>query len=173
MVGSLVSEIYVEDCNYYNALEVTRTATNGSTIYDNDLSQALPSKCEISFDLYSDNSTDSGEHRFFILPKSQYSSSTTQPTNAIYVDALKTKMNIGKRESSTVGLFANLAYGSGVYRNFKITKDGTDLTFYIDSDLIGTSTVSWIGNHSDYCFSMIRWSTSGTSKMKNVKIKVL
>ena len=171
--GMFVSETYVEDCNYYNTLEVTRTTTNGSTIYDNDLSQALPSKCEISFDLYSDNSTDSGEHRFFILPKSQYSSSTTQPTNAIYVDALKTKMNIGKRESSTVGLFANLAYGSGVYRNFKITKDGTDLTFYIDSDLIGTSTVSWIGNHSDYCCSMIRWSTSGTSKMKNVKIKPL
>lgn len=163
----------IQDCSYYNPAEVTRSSTNGSTIYDNSLSQALPSKCEISFDLYSDNSTDSGEHRFFLLPKSQYSSGTTQPTNAIYVDALKTKMNIGKRESSTAGLYPDLAYGSGSYRNFKIIKDGTDLTFYIGDNLIGTSTISWIGNHSDYCLSMMRWSTSGTSKIKNVKFKPL
>ena len=170
----IVSEIYaIQDCSYYNTAEVTRSSTNGSTIYDNSLSQALPSKCEISFDLYSDNSSDSGEHRFFLLPKSQYSSSTTQPTNAIYVDALKTKINIGKRESSTVALYPNLAYGSGVYRNFKIIKDENDLTFYIDGDLIGTSNISWIGNHSDYCLSMMRWSTSGTSKIKNVKFKPL
>jgi len=170
----LVSKIFaLQDCSYYNTAEVTRSSTNGSTIYDNSLSQALPSKCEISFDLYSNNSTDGGEHRFFLLPKSQYSSSTTQPTNAIYVDALKTKMYIGKRESSTVALYTNLAYGSGSYRNFKIIKDGTDLTFYIDDNLIGTSTISWIGNHSDYCLSMMRWSTSGTSKIKNVKFKPL
>ena len=170
---NLVQTYSIEDCNYYNTAEVTHSSTNGSTIYDNNLSQSLPSKCEISFDLYSDNSKDNGEHRFFLLPKSQYSSGTTQPTNAIYVDALKTKMNIGKRESSTVGLYINLPYGSGSYRNFKIIKDGTDLTFYIDDNLIGTSTISWIGNHSDYCLSMMRWSTSGTSKIKNVKFKPL
>ena len=170
---NLVQTYSLEDCNYYNTAEVTQSSTNGSTIYDNNLSQSLPSKCEISFDLYSDNSKDNGEHRFFLLPKSQYSSGTTQPTNAIYVDALKTKMNIGKRESSTVGLYINLPYGSGSYRNFKIIKDGTDLTFYIDDNLIGTSTISWIGNHSDYCLSMMRWSTSGTSKIKNVKFKPL
>ena len=170
---NLVQTYSIEDCNYYNTAEVTRSSTNGSTIYDNSLSQSLPSKCEISFDLYSDSRSDSGEHRFFLLPKSQYSSGTTQPTNAIYVDALKTKMNIGKRESSTVGLYTNLAYGSGSYRNFKIIKDGTDLTFYIDDNLIGTSIISWIGNHSDYCLSMMRWTTSGTSKIKNVKFKLL
>ena len=163
----------IQDCSYYNTTEVTRSSTNGSTIYDNNLIQSLPSKCEISFDLYSDSSSDTGEHRFFLLPKSQYNSGTTQPTNAIYVDALKTKMNIGKRESSTVGLYTNLAYGSGSYRNFKIIKDGTDLTFYIDDNLIGTSIISWIGNHSDYCLSMMRWTTRGTSKMKNVKFKPL
>lgn len=83
-------------------------------------------------------------------------------------------MNLGKRENgSTVGLYPNLAYGSGSYRNFKIIKDGTDLTFYIDGNMIGTSTVSWIGNYSDYCLSMIRWTTSGTSKLRNVKFKSL
>lgn len=163
----------IQDCSYYNTTEVTRSSTNGSTIYDNNLIQSLPSKCEISFDLYSDSSSDAGEHRFFLLPKSQYNSGTTQPTNAIYVDAYKTKMNIGKRESSTVGLYTNLAYGSGSYRNFKIIKDGTDLTFYIDDNLIGISTISWIGNYSDYCLSMMRWRVSGTSKMKNVKFKPL
>ena len=170
---NLVQTYSIEDCNYYNTAEVTRSSTYGSTIYDNNLSQSLPSKCEISFDLYSDSSSDSGEHRFFLLPKSQYNSATTQPTNAIYVDAYKTKMNIGKRESSTIGLYTNLAYMSGSYRNFKIIKDGTDLTFYIDDNLIGTSTISWIGNHSDYCLSMMRWATGGTSKIKNVKFKPL
>lgn len=170
---NLLETYSIQDCSYYNTTEVTRSSTNGSTIYDNSLSQALPNKCEISFDLYSNSSSDTGEHRFFLLPKSQYNSGTTQPTNAIYVDAFKTKMNIGKRESSTIGLYTNLAYGSGSYRNFKIIKDGTDLTFYIDDNLIGTSTISWIGNYSDYCLSMMRWSTSGTSKMKNVKFKPL
>ena len=166
------STITVEDCNYYNTTEVSRTTTNGSTIYDNNLSQSLPSKCEISFDIHSNNSTDSGEHRFFLLPKTQYSSGTTQPSYGIYVDALKTKMNLGKRENgSTVGLYPSLAYSSGSYRSFKILKDGTSLTFYIDGDMIGTSTISWIGNYSDYCLSMIRWSTSGTSKIRNVKFK--
>lgn len=138
------------------------------------MSLALPSNCEISADLYSNNDIDDGEHRFFLLPKTQYSSGTTQPSYGIYVDALKTKMNIGKREnSSTVGLYPSLAYGSGSYRNFKILKDGTSLTFYIDNTLIGTSTISWIGNYSNYCWSMIRWSTSGTSKIRNVKFKSL
>ena len=170
---NLLETYSIQDCSYYNTTEVTRSSTNGSTIYDNNLSQSLPSKCEISFDLYSDSSSDTGEHRFFLLPKSQYNSGTTQPTNAIYVDAYNTKMNIGKRESSTVGLYTNLAYGSGSYRNFKIIKDGTELTFYIDDNLIGRSTISWIDNYSNYCLSMMRWNTRGTSMMKNVKFKPL
>ena len=172
--GTTTSTAYpIEDCKYYNPNEVSRTTTNGSTIYDDNLSQALGTDYEISFDLYSDNSSDSSEHRFFIMPKEQYSSSTTQPSYGIYIDVVRTKMHIGKRENATTSLFNNLNYGSGVYRNFKIIKSGTSLTFFIDDDEIGTSTISWIDNYSDYTLSMMRWSSSGTSKIKNVKFKPL
>ena len=174
--GSLVTERYdIQDCNYYNTAEVTRSSTNGSTIYDNSLSQALPSKCEISLDVWSNN-TSSGEHRFFILPKTQYSSDTTQPSYAIYFDLLKNnQVALGKREnnsSQSVG-FQMATATLGTYHTIQFVKDNTDISVYIDDNLIGSFTLSWIDNYTDYCMSMMRWSASGTSKIKNVKFKPL
>ena len=174
--GSLVTERYdIQDCSYYNTAEVTRSSTNGSTIYDNSLSQALPSKCEISLDIWSDN-TNTGEHRFFIMPKTQYSSGTTQPQYAIYFDMLRNnQMAFGKREnnsSQSVG-FPSVTATSGTYHTVKFVKDETSISVYVDDNLIGSFILSWIDNYTDYCMSMMRWSASGTSKIKNVKFKPL
>ena len=166
------STITVEDCNYYNTTEVSRTTTNGSTIYDNNLSQALPSKCEISFDTWSNNSKPDGEHRFFLLPKSQYSSGTTQPSYAIYYDYYKNLGRFGKRENgSSIGVTNEESTTMEEYHTIKLVKDGTSVGFYVDNVLKTTQTLSWIDNYTNYTFSMIRWSTSGTSKIRNVKFK--
>ena len=175
--GTFVSETYsIEDCSYYNTSEVSRTTTQGSTIYDNNLSQALPSKYEISLDVWSNN-TSNGEHRFFIMPKTQYSSGTTQPQYAIYFDLLKNnQLGFGKRENnSTQGVDIDVQTGVTLqtYHTIKYVKDGTSISAYIDGSLKGTFTLSWIGNYSDYTVSMMRWSSSGTSKIKNVKFKPL
>ena len=174
--GISVTERYdIQDCSYYNTAEVTRSSTNGSTIYDNSLSQALPSKCEISLDIWSDN-TNTGEHRFFIMPKTQYSSGTTQPQYAIYFDMLRNnQMAFGKREnnsSQSVG-FPSVTATSGTYHTVKFVKDETSISVYVDDNLIGSFILSWIDNYTDYCMSMMRWSASGTSKIKNVKFKPL
>ena len=175
--GSFVTEIFgVQDCSYYNTAEVTRSSTNGSTIYDNSLSQALPSKCEISLDVWSNN-TSTGEHRFFIMPKTQYSSGTTQPQYAIYFDLLRNnQLGFGKREnnsSQSTGIDTQTGVTLQTYHTVKFVKDGTSISAYIDDSLKGTFTLSWIGDYSDYTVSMMRWSTGGTSKIKNVKFKPL
>ena len=172
---SLTETYSIEDCNYYNTNEVSQTTTQGSTIYDSNLSQTLPNKCEISYDFYSDNSNTSGEHRFFLLPKSQYSSGTTQPSYALYLDQKGgNKGNIGKRDNgSSVGILTGFTLQVDEYHTLKYVKDGTSVSTYIDGTLMDTSTYSWIDNYTDYTVSMIRWSSSGTSKVKNVKFKPL
>lgn len=162
-----------EEIIYENSTEVTKTNKSSSTIYDNNMSIQLPTNAEITFDIYSTNSTSGSEHRFFLLPKSQYSSGTTQPTEALFIDLLSSsKAQIGKRESnSTYHFVQNISATSSTYHTVKIVKTGTSIAFYLDNTLLTTQTVSWIDNHSDYCLSMMRWSASGTSSIKNVIIK--
>ena len=171
------SETYtIEDCNYYNSAEVTRSTTNGSTIYDNNLEIALPSNCEITLEAWSNNSAnDSGEHRFFMLPKSQYSSGTTQPQYGLYFDLLgQNNAKFGKRQSnSSVNVGSSFSATRSTYHSIKLVKNGTSIAFYFNDDLKATESESWIDNYSDYTFSMMRWGTSGTSRLRNVKIKPL
>ena len=171
------SETYeLEDCTYYNSAEVTRSTTNGSTIYDNNLAIALPSNCEITLEAWSDNSArDSGEHRFFMLPKSQYSSGTTQPQYGLYFDLLgQNNAKFGKRQSnSSVNVGSSFSATRSTYHSIKLVKNGTSIAFYFNDDLKATESESWIDNYSDYTFSMMRWGTSGTSRLRNVKIKPL
>ena len=172
---NLVQTYSIEDCSYYNTNEVSRTTTYGSTIYDNNLAIELPTNCEISFDLWSNNSNTTGEHRFFLLPKSQFSTGTTQPQNALYFDQVGgNNGNLGKRENnSTVSLLKNFNCTSSTYHIIKYVKNGTSVKMYVDDELKVTATISWIDNYSDYSLSMMRWSSQGTSKIRNVKFKPL
>lgn len=177
--GSIVREPNV-DVYFYNAIEavyanyseVTRNTTHGSTIYDADMSVELPTNCTIYFDVWSNNSSTSSEHRFFLMPKSQWVSTADQPTEALFIDLMGSdKAQFGKRESNATSYFAqNISCTGSTYHTIKIVKTGTTLKFYIDDDLKTTQTVSWIDNHTDYCMSMMRWSSTGTSKLKNVEI---
>ena len=172
---NLVQTYSIEDCNYYNTAEVTQSSTNGSTIYNTNLSQALPTNCEISYDIWSDNGNTTGEHRYFILPLSQYTSGTTQPQNALYFDQVGgNKGNFGKRENnSTVSLLNNFSCTGSTYHTIKYVKNGTSVKMYVDDELKVTASISWIDNYSDYSLSMMRWSSKGTSKIRNVKFKPL
>lgn len=139
------------------------------------MSVALPSKCEISFDECSIKGSTGGQHRFFFLPKSQYSSGTTQPQSAIYFDN-ETNNNVhtfGKRENNSTIEFVREYDTLGSYHTVKYVVDGTTVQMYFDDVLKTTQTLSWIGNYTDYSMGMMRWSAGGTSKIKNVKIKPL
>ena len=170
---NLTKTLSIEDCSYYNTNEVSRTTTNGSTIYDNNLSMSLSPNCEISYEIWSDNTNTTGEHRYFILPLSQYNSGTTQPQNALYFDQVGgNNGNLGKRENnSTVPLLKNFNCTGSTYHTIKYVKNGTSVKMYVDDELKVTATISWIDNYSDYSLSMMRWSSKGTSKIRNVKFK--
>lgn len=170
---NLTKTLSIEDCSYYNTNEVSRTTTNGSTIYDNNLSMSLSSNCEISYEIWSDNSNISGEHRYFLLPLSQYNSGTTQPQYALFFDQKGGDNGvIGKRENnSTVAFLNNFSCTGSTYHTIKYVKNGTSVKMYVDDELKVTETISWIDNYSDYSLSMMRWSSKGTSKIRNVKFK--
>ena len=139
------------------------------------MSEALPTNCEISFDIWSNNSNTNGEHRFFILPKSQYSSDTIQPQYGLYVDQVGgNKGRLGQRNNnSTSDFIEKYSLTNSSYHTVKIIKTNDSLEFYIDDTLKTTQVLNWINNYTDYCFSMIRWTSPGTSKIKNIKIKTL
>lgn len=172
----LLETYEVQDCQYYNTNEVTRTTTQGSTIYDNNMSQALPTKCEISFDISSDNVSGTSERRFFILPKSQYSSGTTQPSYSILNQIAGNDLQFIVRENNS---FKDVAYAltdtvvNNQYYTVKYVRDGTSVKRYLDNVLIDTITVNFLDNYSDWTLSMMRWAQTGTTKIKNVKIKAL
>ena len=171
-----LTEIYsIEDCSYYNTNEVSRTTTNGSTIYDNNLSMSLSSNCEISYEIWSNNTNISGEHRYFLLPLSQYNSGTTQPQYALYFDQKGgNNGDFGKRENnSTVPFLENFSCTGSTYHIIKYVKNGTSVKMYVDDELKVTETISWIDNYSNYSLSMMRWTSKGTSKIRNVKFKPL
>ena len=122
--------------------------------------------------------SSSGEHRYWIMPKSKYNTGTTQPSEGLYFDYFTTSGSgtgkFGKRESSSSsGLSNNLSCSSSNWHTVKYVKEGTTLKMYFDDTLEYTGTISWIDNFTDYTLSMMRWSTSGTSKIKNVKFKPL
>ena len=165
----------IEDCSYYNSAEVTRSTKNGSTIYDNNLAIELPTNCEISFDFWSNNSNTNGEHRFFLLPKSQFSTGTTQPQFGLFADQKGGDIgSLGKRENNSTNVpYANFQLTGSTWHTVKWVKNSTSVDFYMDTTLKGNQTLSWLDSYSDWCFSMMRWSSKGTSTMKNVKIKPL
>ena len=176
IVDSVIfSETYtVEDCLYWNSAEVTRTSTNGSTIYDNTMSVDLPSKCEISFDVSSSNVSGGSERRWFLLPKSQFSTSTTQPTYGLFFQIASSQGIFSGRENNAnmPGVNTGSVSNNTVY-NIKYIRDGTTLQEYINDVLVNTRTVTFFDNYTDWTFSMIRWSATGTTNLRNVKIKAL
>lgn len=171
-----VSEIYaIEDCLYYNTTEVTLGSRNSSKIYDSNLELAFPSKCEISFDYQSVKSGNGGQHRYFIMPKTMYNSSTTQPNYGLWSDheTNQNKIGFGVRDNNSTVSHVSDPTTIGNWDNAKWVKDGTSVKVYYNDALKTTQTLSWINNYSNYCFSMMIWSAQGTSHLKNVKVKSL
>ena len=164
----------IEDCIYYNETEVTRTSTNGSTIYDNNLAVDLPSKCEISYDISSTNVSADSERRWFLLPKSQFSTSTTQPAYGLFFQIASSTGTFSGRENNVnlTGVNTGSISADTVY-TIKYVRDGTTLQEYFNNVLINTRTITFLDNYTDWTLSMIRWSATGTTKLKNVKIKPL
>lgn len=173
--GAFLSETYsIEDCNYYNTVEKTHTIRNSSTIYDSNMSVALPTNCEISYDLWSDNTNNSSEFRYFVLPKAQTSTATTQPQYGLHCDALDNQVRFGKRDSNSSYIISNtIPATNSNYHRIKYIRTDTSVEMYVDDNLAHTETINWLDNYSDYCMQMTRWNQNGTSKLRNVKIKQL
>ena len=171
----IVSETYaIEDCIYYNTTEKTHTSLRSSTIYDSNMSVALPTNCEISYDLWSNNTNNSSEFRYFVLPKAQTSTGTTQPTYALFCDALYNQVRFGKRDSNNSYNISNtIPATNSNYHRIKYIRTDTSVEMYVNDNLKHTETINWLDNYSGYCMQMMRWSQSGTSKLRNVKIKPL
>ena len=157
----LVQTYVVEDCMYYNTIEKTHTTRNSSTIYDSDMSVALPTNCEISYDIWSNNTNNSSEFRYFVLPKAQTSTDTTQPSYALFCDALDDQVRFGKRDNNSTYTMSNtIPATNSNYHRIKYIRTDTIVEIYVDDNLECTETINWLDNYSDYCMQMMRWSQS-------------
>ena len=120
------------------------------------------------------NISVSSERRCFLLPKSQFSTGTSQPSYAVFSQIAKNILNLSTRENDINTKMSDvLTVRADSYYNIKYVRDGNSLTRYVDNTLVDTINVDFLDNYNDWTFSMIRWSATGSSKMKNVKIKAL
>lgn len=174
--GILVSETFVvQDCDYFNSTEKSHSSTNASSLYDSNLALSMSSNYEVSFDLYSTHSSG-GQHRHFIVSKASYGNGgTTQPNQALWIDTLGSAYDYGKRENNSTVNFncKEEDISTAQYTNIRMVRDGTTVKIYRDDVLKTTQTITWLDNYSDYSISFMFWSSSGTSKIKNVKFKKL
>lgn len=170
--GILLQETYeVQDCFYWNDNEIQITGTNKHTLYDSDLSVALPTNAEISFDVNTVTTSTSKDYRWWFMSKSLFRG-MTYPSDSLYFDKKPSYILYNQRANGS-DKYPAKQFTASTYATIKYVKNGTTVKVYVDDTLMFEDTVSWIENYSDYTISAMKWSGSETMKMKNVKFKAL
>ena len=138
-----------------------------------NLSLTLPNKFEWCVD-FKVSSKSGSEDRVWLTP-TEISGSNEQPPYALGVQFDETYAVFrNRRNGSTINLSGGTTYSANTYTSFKLVVDGSDLTGYINGNLIGTGQETWIGNYSSWWFAYSFWKRPNiTGTLKNLKIKTL
>lgn len=170
--GSFVSETFaIEDCQYYNSTEKTFSGTSNHQLYDSNLSVALATNQEISFDVKTGTTSDLKDYRYWVFPKSLMNG-MNYPTCSIWFDKKPSYIVLGKCENNTQNI-GNYNTASNQYIRIKYVKEGTSIKVYTDNTLQTTTSLNCINNYNDWTISLMTWSGSETRYIKNVKFKPL
>lgn len=163
--GSFNYIIGAEYILFENAEEVSidspYSSGDHSTEYD-ELDLILPTRCELSFDY-----KGIGGSRFNLCNNSGI---TTNPQYSLFFECGTNGMlNYGYRTTSTSSTATELT-NDGNYHHYKIVRDDTTITYYIDDVVVGTvEDIDWIDNYQyTLCFSYWR---KGIMSVKNVVLK--
>lgn len=149
------------------------SAKNTHMLYDTNMAVQLSTNAEISFDVHipSNNGYD---YRYGLFSKALYDGMNYPKPSLLF---LKKSSSVECNEMLSSGLryssYKTYSTPSNEYITMKYVKNGTEISVYVNDNLIYTDTVSWINDYTDYTVSMIKWGGASTMYMKNVKIKPL
>ena len=144
-----------------NPQSVTPSSTSTtSTLIKEDYNLTLPAKFELTFDLKS-----SIQGARFIMCKHDDTATNRQYGVTIATDS--NKFYYGTRTTSTSETATSVS-NDGNYHQFKITRNGDTLTYYIDGTSVGTKTASWLDSYT-YTFYFVTWAT-GTMSIRNLTL---
>ncbi|MBO5476285.1 MAG: hypothetical protein J6A15_00840 [Clostridia bacterium] len=164
--SSLSSEIcIIEDC--FNALLTEQSISNSSGTKISSV--GLDTIYNIRNESFSLEFTHTGNGVLNIGRKSSWSSSTANYRATIgYADG---KHYYATRTTSSDESYGDTASTSTEYQ-YKLTRNGSTLNFYVDDALIGTKSFSTFASYDDWSIYSIIWG-SGTSTISNIKLKPL
>ena len=165
-VGMIVSETYaIEDC--LTALVTEQSVTNStgtkiSSIGLDDIYNIKSTNFALEF-------THKGNGVLNIGRKASWSSSTAN--YRVTLGYAEGKHYYATRTTSTSESYGSIASTSAEYE-YKITRNGSTINYYVDDTLIGTKSFSSFSSYDDWSIYSIIWG-SGTSTIKNIKLKPL
>ena len=176
--GNLSSETHeLHDIYFYRGQEYSLTKSSGSVLnqaFDSNVALTLPSKCEISFEIYSTGGAFDTEHRLFIQPNSLYVVGT-QPSKGLWVQNISPSgMNgqFGYRDTTTKFIGNDFGFSINEYHTVKFVRNGAIVTCYFDDNQKGSRTINFLDDYTDWNFYFHIWN-NGTMKIKNIQIKEL
>lgn len=181
VIGQVTSNsVSIEDCYYYAPTE-TSVTRSGTSIYDywnNGRFSNLPSTYTVEFDMKTSTApVNNGEHRIYWCPTSQWTGTSTQPRNAVFVGyAYQSgmKFNFGKRLNGTTSAITNPSTTTNNWDSIKIAKVNSSgrCDFYLNGTYRDYYTLDGMDNYSEFAITYFIWSDT-TFSVKNIKIKAL
>ena len=157
---------------YENITENTHTGGTWNTITNNITN--LPSKFELSVELYTDGVKQDEEQRLYLCPTSTFNGNG-QPSEAVFVGFNRpTYAEYGYREHNITSFSLGDIWGNypNVWIKFKIIKEGTICKYYINDTLVDTKGYV-LPSDTSYTLCTANWFTGSTFKYRNLKIKEL
>lgn len=163
-----LQEIYVvEDCWNISLTEQSITNSSRSKI----TSIGLDSVHNVQNDNFILEFDGKGNGVLNIGSKNDWSQSTSNYRATIGIDSNRSDFYYAVRTSSTSDGY----YGSSsinTYYHYKIVKEGHNIKFYVDNQLMATKSESFFTNYDAWSIYSIIWG-SGTQTIKNIRIKAL
>lgn len=160
------SETYtIEDC--FNALLTEQSITNSSGTKISSV--GLDTIYNIRNENFSLEFTHMGNGVLNIGRKSSWSSSSADYRATLgYADG---KHYYATRTTSSSESYGDTASTSTEYQ-YKLTRNDSTISYYVDDVLIGTKSFSTFSNYDDWSIYSIIWG-NGTSTISNIKLKPL
>ncbi|MBE6508261.1 MAG: hypothetical protein E7Z77_02480 [Methanobrevibacter sp.] len=173
-VSTFLSETYVEDCIFFDATETSKS-TGSSAVYGNVYNNlnipSLPDNFVWEMDMKTSSNSGS-ENRFFLTATAN---SGEQPPYALWVQIASSGASKGgSRRNGTYNSSGSVTVSANTYAHFKVERNGSTVTYYVNDTNVGSLTEDWIGNYSSWWFSYTFWKRPNiTGTWKNLKIKPL
>lgn len=133
----------------------------------------LPSQFELTAELYTTGVSQGAEQRLFLCPSSTWNGSS-QPSQGIWIGFNRpNNVEYGYRNNGSNWFIYQIANMNNNYHTFKVVRNNSSYSFYIDNTLMATKSYGNMSNYSSFTLCWINWASGTTFKFKNFKLKAV